>query len=252
MTVVDFAIPRSAPVNLRDLGGIPVSEGVVREGFAIRADDLSIVTDDAAGVLVARGLRAVVDLRSPAEVGITGRGPLGDEASVGYHHVPLMASVGEGVRGLDLEQPSFERMYVRMIEEAASQIVTAMAIVAYAPGTVAFHCAAGQDRTGVLAASILLALGADDDAIVADYERTGQASAEIMTRIAPIMQPLLSSLGMDLDAHARAATRSTFSPAPMRGMLRVLGERHGDSLAPLRAAGLDDGLVARLRSRAIA
>lgn len=254
-------LPLSAPVNLRDLGGIAVDGGTVRPGFALRADDLAIVTPDTADALVAGGLRAVVDLRSADEVALTGRGPLGAQRAVTYHHVPLMAEIGQATDGDAhrdgtpaaelIDQRRFGRMYVRMYEGAAPQIVTALAIIAHVPGAVAFHCAAGQDRTGVLAASLLLALGAEQDDIVADYARTGESSAAIMERIAPLMQPLMRRFGLDLDEAARAAVRAEFSPEPMRELIATLVERHGDPLAPLRAAGLTDGLVARLRERAL-
>ena len=253
MTLVDApAIPLSPPVNLRDLGGIPVAGGAVREGFAIRADDLSTVTDEVAEQLVAGGLRALIDLRSADEVALTGRGAFAAHTAVNYHHVPFMASIGRGSADIPLAQAEFAEMYLRMVEGASAQIVTALAIIAHAPGAVAFHCAAGQDRTGVLAASLLLALGADHDDIVADYVRTGANSEAIMRRIAPIMTPLMARLGVDLDEAARAATRAEFSPAPMRGLLAALVERHGDALLPLRAAGLDEALIARLRRRALA
>jgi protein-tyrosine phosphatase len=253
-------LPLSAPVNLRDLGGIPVDGGraTVREGVVIRADDLSTVTDTDAQGLVDRGLRAVIDLRSADEVGLTGRGPLGAQRTVTYHHVPFMADIGQASASAAsdpaelLDQSRFAGLYLRMYETAAPQIVTALAIVAHAPGAVAFHCAAGQDRTGVLAASLLLTLGAADADVVTDYARTGQNSAAIMARIAPVMQPLMSRYGLDLDAGARAAVHAEFSPEPMRALLATLRERHGDPLAPLRAAGLTDGLVARLRERAVA
>jgi len=252
----------SAPVNLRDLGGIPVDGGTVRTGFALRADDLATVTPDAADALVAGGLRAVIDLRSADELAITGRGPLGAQPAVTYHHVPFMANIGQaaddsehfpdGTPAADMiDQSRFGRMYLRMYEGAAPQIVTSLAIIAFAPGAVAFHCAAGQDRTGVLAASLLLALGAEQDDIVADYARTGENSAAIMARIAPMMQPLMRKFGFDLDEAARAAVRTEFSPEPMHELFAALTERHGDPLAPLRAAGLTDGLVARLRERAL-
>jgi protein-tyrosine phosphatase len=248
------ALVLSAPVNLRDLGGIPVPGGAVRAGFALRADDLSIVTDVVADELVADGLRSVIDLRSADEVAHTGRGPLGARTAVNYHHIPLMATIGEASDdGVDIpDQRSFATFYARMFEGAAPQIVSALAVIAYSPGTVAFHCAAGQDRTGVLAASILLALGADEDDIVADYARTGENSAAIMRRIAPIMAPLMARFGLDLDDAARAAARQEFSPAPMRELLVVLNQRHGDPLVPLRSAGLTDSLIARLRGRAVA
>ena len=46
----------SAPVNMRDLAGIPIAGGEIRPGFAIRVDDLAICDVDTADALV-------VDLR---------------------------------------------------------------------------------------------------------------------------------------------------------------------------------------------
>lgn len=253
MTLVDTTpLTLSAPVNLRDLGGLPVAGGLVRTGFALRADDLSIVTDEVADRLVADGLRAVIDLRSADEVGFTGRGPLAVRGAVNYHHVPLMADIGQADAGtVPLSQAGFGTFYVRLYETAAAQLVTALAIIAHTPGTAAFHCAAGQDRTGVLAATLLLTLGAEPDTVVTDYARTGENSAAIMARIAPMMAPLLEKYGLDLDEAARAATRTAFSPEPMRELIVTMSARHGDPLTPLRAAGLTDGLIARLRERGL-
>ncbi|ORL73426.1 tyrosine-protein phosphatase [Prescottella equi] len=246
----------SAPANLRDLGGIATSDGVVRPGFAIRADDLSLADPDSAARLAEGGLTAVVDLRSPDEVRITGRGPLA-ELPVTYHHVPFIASVAETTREAAhasdvLDQSTFAAMYIRMFETAAPRIVTALSIIAHSPGAVAFHCAAGQDRTGVLAASLLLALGADHDAIVSDYIATGPNSESIADRTRQVVGPLLSVLGIDLDDAARAALRTEFSPEPMRGLLAYLDGTYSDPLEPLRRAGLGDALLFRLRERAIA
>ncbi len=227
MTIVDIpVIPLSAPVNLRDLGGIPIRNGVIRAGFAIRADDLATVTEETAARLVDDGLRAVIDLRSPEEVGITGRGPFSAHGSVAYHHVPFLTSIGEAAEDGDpFDQSRYGQMYRRMYEGAAGQIVTALAIIAHTPGAVAFHCAAGQDRTGVLAASLLLALGADPNDILGDYVRTGENSAAIHERILPVVGPLMRRLGYELDPAARAASRKEFSPAPMLELLGVCRQR---------------------------
>ncbi|WP_221584758.1 tyrosine-protein phosphatase [Microbacterium sp. G2-8] len=248
-------LPLTAPVNLRDLGGIPVAGGTLRPGFAIRADDLSVVDHASAADLVDAGLAAVVDLRSHNEAQFTGRGPLG-EMPVTYHHVPFMASLGEARESASpdemIDQTQFERMYIRMYESAAPRIVASLGVMATAPGATAFHCAAGQDRTGVLAASLLLALGAAHDVIVEDYTRTGVNSQAIMERLAPVMGPIMAQHGFDLEDAARAATRKEFSPAPMEGLLAHLEKTYGDPLVPLREAGLTDGLVATLRERALA
>ena len=38
-----------------------------------------------------------------------------------------------------------------------------------------FHCAAGKDRTGILAGLLLSSLGVSDDDVVADYALTAEA-----------------------------------------------------------------------------
>jgi hypothetical protein len=254
MTAPIIDIELSAPVNLRDLGGIPIEGGVLREGLALRADDLSVITDEDARLLVDNGLAAVIDLRTNDEAALTGRGPLANYP-VAYHHLPLMESITAGMSDGGtpvIEHVAMGEMYARMVETAAPQLASALGIIALAPGATAFHCAAGRDRTGVLAAALLLALGAGDDAIVADYARTHSNMTAILQRLRPTMGALMARLGFDLDA----MTAVTFSDEPMDismlTMLARLRERHGDALAPLRAAGLSNGTITRLRERALA
>lgn len=241
----------SKPVNLRDLGGIPVAGGVVAQGFAIRSDDLSTIPAETAEELVGGGLRSVIDLRSRNEVQVTGRGPLLDQP-VSYHHVPFMSSLGNPkLASLEPGQiPDMSDFYPALFESAAAQIVSALAILAHAPGAVAFHCAAGRDRTGVLAAALLLALGADDDTIVAEYELTHPNTEAIMTRLAPNMRQVMLAAGFDIDPAVRQAAQKPGTDDAMRVTLHRLRERHVDPLAPLVAAGLNDRLVGQLRERA--
>ncbi|PZU40124.1 MAG: protein-tyrosine-phosphatase [Microbacterium sp.] len=253
MTTIDITL--SAPVNLRDLGGIPVAGGTLRPGLAVRADDLSMITEADAVTLTERGLSSVIDLRSSGEVALTGRGPLAG-LPVAYHHLPLMADIGEGMPREGLRAFTHEamgRMYVRMVEGAAPQLATALTVIALAPGATAFHCAAGRDRTGVVAALLLLALGATDDDIVEDYARTEPNMSAINERMRPVMGVLLGRLGFDLDE--MTALQSGLGEAAMAISMRVLlgelRERHGDPLAPVRAAGLGDETIARLRARAV-
>lgn len=256
MTTLDIAptaIVRSAPVNLRDLGGIRIADGTLREGFAIRTDDLAYVTEEVAGELVTGGLAAIIDLRSPLEVVTTGRGPFESHA-VAYHHLPLIADVGDSmIRGEQrFGHEAMGEMYVAMVERAAPQLVTALNVIAYSPGATAFHCAAGRDRTGVLAAMLLLALGASDEDIVADYARTGENMVAIMERNRPVMGAMWRALGIDIDAFDGRMLMEGSMEVSMRMLLATLRERHGDALAPLRSAGLGDDTIARLRARALA
>lgn len=254
MDTATIGITLSAPVNLRDLGGTPIDGGVLRRGLAIRTDDLAYVTSDVVDELVDAGLTAIIDLRSPAEVAATGRGLFGKRA-LGYHHLPLIANVADSMAAdaPDLSHEGMGKMYVRMVETAAPQLVTALNIIAYTPGATAFHCAAGRDRTGVLAAMLLLVLGAQDDDIVADYTRTGENMVAIMQRTAPVMGAMWRALGFEPDARQTSSKLLEGSmEVSMRSLLTTLRKRHGDALAPLRAVGLSDDTIARLRERALA
>ena len=251
-----FDITLSPPVNLRDLGGIPIEGGTLRTGIAVRADDLATITESDASALVASGATAVIDLRSTGEVALTGRGPLAGQPAA-YHHLPLMADVGEGMSHesmRDFSHESMGHMYVRMVEAAAPQLATALTVIALSPGATAFHCAAGRDRTGVLAAMLLLCLGASDDDIVTDYARTGTNMVAINERMRPTMGVILARLGFDLEQMAALTEVLTDQrmAVSMQILLTELRERHGDPLAPVRAAGLADASIARLRARALA
>ena len=251
MTTLD-ALPLSAPVNLRDLAGTPVAGGTIAPGFALRSDDLATVTDADADALVVGGLSAVIDLRSREEVRLTGRGPL-FARDVAYHHLPLMTSIGlaSAAAARPERLPSMHELYVSRFERAAGQLVAALAIMAYSSGATAFHCSAGKDRTGVLAAALLLALGADDDTVVADYVATYRNLPAIMDRLGGYLREAFVQAGFDLDAFESDERQRVRDERAMADTLATLRARHGDPLAPLRAGGLSDPLIEALRERAV-
>ena len=62
-------------------------------------------------------------------------------------------------------------------------------------GPVVFHCTAGKDRTGVLAAILLLRLGVDEEDIIADYQVSFTYNRRGMNQLLaryPEMQALLA------------------------------------------------------------
>ena len=125
--IEDLAL--SSPVNLRDLGGIPAQGGVVRRGVAIRADDLSLTPREDAEALIAAGLAAIVDLRTPAEVRNTGRGVFAD-LPVDYHHLSLMSALGkrsEAARVDPRDPLAMGGLYADLFSTASSRIVTTLA-----------------------------------------------------------------------------------------------------------------------------
>lgn len=246
-------LPLSPPANLRDLGGIPIAGGTMRPGLAIRADDLSLIPLATAQALVEDGMTAVIDLRNPHEVSISGRGVLAS-MPVAYHHLSLQGQMAAKMPGGTTGMYGPEQMghmYSAMAEQASSQLATALSVIALSPGTTAFHCAGGRDRTGVLAAMLLTALGAPEDAVVDDYVRTAQNIEAVQQRVAPVIAPVLAAQGIDVDEVTRQVNSGPMEIS-MRTMFADLRERYGDVLAPIRAAGLSEDTIGRLRERAIA
>ncbi|WP_415394567.1 tyrosine-protein phosphatase [Rhodococcus globerulus] len=242
------------PVNLRDLAAVPVASGYIRESVAFRSDDVSHLSTEYADSLWNRGIRTVIDLRSPGEAAHTGRGPLAAHA-IAYHHIPLVAEVAApAAMNQALPQVTTPdhvgQWYADLLESAAPQLATGLTVLALSPGGTVFHCAAGKDRTGVFAAALLSAVGADADAIADDYARTSAELPRLHARVQMIMGGFLP-FDFDADSMPSGAMMGA-ERTSMTVMQRTLVRRHGDVLAPLRAAGLSQELVELLRTKMLA
>jgi protein-tyrosine phosphatase len=66
-----------------------------------------------------------------------------------------------------------------MVDRRQAAVGTIFAAIAGAEGPVLFHCFAGKDRTGLVAAMILSLAGVEPEAIGADYAET---DAQLATR----------------------------------------------------------------------
>ena len=174
-------------VNFRDLGGYRTGDGrTVKWRRLFRSDSPSSLTDaDVQTVTGSLGLVSVVDLRSNA--GTTsndGRGLLA-ESGIGYHQFPFLEA-----RGL-LPPTSGEEVEKRLTDMYQWILMNAGALVAQAFATLAqpvnhpalFHCSAGKDRTGVLAATTLDVLGVAREQIVEDFLATNEVIDAILDRL---------------------------------------------------------------------
>ncbi len=160
--------------NLRDLGGFATLEGLtVRWHKLYRADALCALTEAEWQMLYARGVRTVVDLRSLAETEtMPDRVPEG----ISWHHCPLQEeqldiyNLDEGAAAAF--RRSMAECYTDILHKTPHLLAAALrtTVEGLQDGAVIFHCTAGKDRTGVLAACILHLLGVYDADILADYE----------------------------------------------------------------------------------
>lgn len=163
-------------VNLRDIGGYPAADRQrVRWGKVYRSGTLNELTPADAAQLAARGITLICDLRSNEEVADSPE----DVARFGaaYKHLPINAD-RDSIRRLramivrpeslsDLMRESYRDVMLERNASVIGSILREMTDPAALP--ILFHCTAGKDRTGVVAAVLLAVLGVPDEIIAADY-----------------------------------------------------------------------------------
>lgn len=181
-TLPDVSDPRrlialDAVHNFRDLGGYPAADGrTTRWRTLFRADGLYRLTAADLEVVRRLGLRTVIDLRSDAELAERGTFPH-VEHPVAFHHVPVIDSTWQHLDRPDAEEPVvfLEWAYHDMLRQGPERFAQAIEQLSQADALPAvFHCAAGKDRTGVLAMLVLGSLGVPHEFIAADYALTGE------------------------------------------------------------------------------
>lgn len=154
--------------NVRDLGGLATAGGEhTRMKAIVRSDAPDKLTAQGWEALRAYGIRTIVDLRNPAE-----RDKMPQLDDIDVVNVPMdpvddvefWAEWGNGLHGTALYfQPYLERC--PHLPWAVLRAVTHAR-----PGGVLINCAAGRDRTGLMALLLLALAGVPAETIADDYE----------------------------------------------------------------------------------
>lgn len=234
-------IPMDGPQNFQDLGGYAAREGrMVVWNRLYRADGLSGLTEADAARFKAMNVRTVVDLRSLSE-----QRAMPDKLPEGIRlcACPMMR---EDLATPDRAAEAFARSltcgYMKMIgEDAALAGQAARAVMeGLTRGAVVFHCTAGKDRTGVLAAILLLLLGVAEEDIIADYQVSftynRRGVNQLLARY-PEMQAMLKQSGEDSLLHANP-----------RNIQAVLERLNAENIGPwLEQAGVGRDMQERFR-----
>jgi protein-tyrosine phosphatase len=247
MTVTGDALQRpfDALFNFRDLGGHRARDGrTVRRGEVYRSDGMHRASVDDLGRIESLGITRVVDLRTSRECTEDG---CFDAAhpTIEYRHVPILEAVRgvAGARSVTIEEGDETPLlttYRFMLTERRALLLEAIEAVASAPGPVVFHCTAGKDRTGVVAALLLSIVGVEDATIVEDYGRSRHG----MTRLVEwyrANRPQDAATPGILDQ--RASRLLGADPAWMRALLAEIRAAHGSVRDYLLAAGASRELL---------
>ncbi len=235
------------PANFRDLGGYPTaSGGVTRRGRLFRSDSLSYLSErDVAALRDELGVRTVIDLRAGHEVEEYGHGPLAEH--VRQLHLPIVDQTREPPtpRRLIRRAPKFQTLdeiYGFMLREYAARFGAVLAVIADGDNhPLVFHCAAGKDRTGLVAALVLSLCGVADDAIVTDFAFTESRMPEIIARHTARAEEAAG------DAEV-AGQQYGAQAATMHAVLESVRGEFGSVDEYVRSTGLTDDDIAGLRA----
>jgi protein tyrosine/serine phosphatase len=228
--------------NFRDLGGYRTHDGrTVAWRRLFRSAALHTMNDrDVARLEQEIRPRAVIDLRSPRDPEKNPEVLLLEEIGARYYPKPFSTWPWPGPsKGFD----GMGEIYLYRISEPpfGPRLVDALEIIAERDNhPLVFHCSAGKDRTGVLAAMVLTAMGIVDDDVVEDYSLSAPLMQDIRTRMTSDPETAQGVKDLpDFQWEASAESMATF--------LSLLRREYGSADGYLKANGASPSLVDRLK-----
>jgi len=252
--------------NFRGTGGLPLAGGgATADGVLYRSDAISSLTPQGLQDLAGSGIRVIVDYRTPAEQQMAPDRlpaamdvekvdlPLLEGAFTGMAQAAMQqvavsgdpAAAARAVEHAMAQLPTLGQVYTGMLEHGAQDFARTARETAAADGAVLVHCTAGKDRTGVAVALLLDAVGVERDAVVADYERSGENLAGEWSER---MLGMVAGMGVPLTE--QIVTLVTRAPAEaVLAALDWVEDNHGSAAGYLRSGGLTDAELVLLRAR---
>lgn len=169
-------------LNFRDVGGIPAAGGQrLKEGILFRSANPDRLSKDDIEKLRSLNIRTIIDLRAPSEV---------SKRLISIDHAVKLSLP------LDFQQATRERLkpvvfrkdsenliadisneiYLEILDASAPvfrQVLETLTSSDLSPALI--HCQAGKDRTGIIVALVLLAMGVERKLIIDDFMKSNEA-----------------------------------------------------------------------------
>ncbi|MGD6960120.1 tyrosine-protein phosphatase [Rossellomorea aquimaris] len=180
-------LPLKNAYNVRELGGYPTSRGQITKHHSfLRADDLVNLDEKDIDYLRSYGVTAIVDLRSTLELN-SHPNPFSKIDEVNYINISLMTdeAVSADLTKVMTDKPEqlLPNMYIEMVKGSTEVLKLIFEYFAEQEGCILFHCAAGKDRTGIVAMLLLGLAEVERQDIIANYMLT-----EVYIKENPFMQ----------------------------------------------------------------
>ncbi|MDR5699048.1 tyrosine-protein phosphatase [Agromyces aerolatus] len=222
-------IPVPGTYNFRDVGGLPAATGLVRSGVLYRSDGLQRLGEGGRAALAELGVGIVIDLRDDTEARFMPDDLDGLDVEV------LRLPVFEGSGASHGPNVTLDALYERIVTQHANVVVSAIREISTAGDrAVVVHCTAGKDRTGIVTALTLLAVGVDRDDVVADYART---EANLAGEWLEEMVAMVGRFGVPDGPELRVLMGGS-PPEALEHVIALVEREHGSAREYLLASGL--------------
>lgn len=261
-------ITLSGQRNARDLGGIVSADGRrIRAGKFIRSAALdNLRASDVEVLLDKYHVNTIIDLRTNQE---QRERPDTHLPGATYYSLPPLAEAALGItretgvnptrvlrQGFTPEElseflPDLSELYANFVTvpHSVEQLRAIMQVLVHQSeidGACIYHCTAGKDRTGVVSALLLEALGVPRESIMADYVLTNMVAKHDANKYHLLIGVLLRS------KEAAATMRHVFLAEEkyLQAMYDAIDATYGSVNVFLsEQMGLDDAACAALRDR---
>lgn len=237
-------IPVEGTYNFRSTGGYAARAGVTRADALFRSDALHALSPLGVEQFRSHGIVRVIDLRDGRELS---QAPSATGAIVETVHHPIFEGAAIPSDG---SAPTLRDVYRSIATDRVGALVGAVRLIADAPqGGVLVHCTAGKDRTGMVIATALTAVGVSRDDVLADYAASAENLAgEWVDRMIAATSERFAGAIDDTVRELIAA-----SPADaLDAALEVIDDAYGDAERMLLSAGFDAAALSRLHERLLA
>lgn len=252
-------LPFEGVENFRDFGDYAAAGRRLKRGLLYRSAHHGNATEADLAAMQGMGLAVIVDLRRPNE---RDRDPC--RRWQGFAATLIENDIGKVeddpwhlfIAGSDLSEESFRRYMVDYYREAPfverhvdlySRYFKALAT---AEGPVLIHCAAGKDRTGILAALTHHLAGVSEDDLIEDFLLTNDAGR--FERRVPVMMKVMQEMTGRAPSEAAVRTALGVEAHYLETAFAAIHRQHGSLDAYLdRVLGVDDAARQAIHDRII-
>jgi protein-tyrosine phosphatase len=168
--------------NLRELGGYRASNGkTISSRKLLRSDGLHSLSKKDETLLIQYGMKTIIDLRSTKEVEKRPDVQI-DHPEIKYFHVPFLDRMLNNADQM-IKMESLANVYINILKNDQESINKVFNIMHnnIDEGLI-FHCAAGKDRTGVIAMLVLLLCEVNKETIIEDFSWSAQLMEPVFIR----------------------------------------------------------------------